>query len=261
MLTKFFRALLFILLTTGVLQAQTVTFNVTTVTYNGKYAPKNCFAIWVTNASGTYIKTINRQSKNYTSYLTNWYSNSSNKSTDGVTGASLNSHNYAYTSQGGSISRIPFSWNCQDYNGNTVADGTYYINVEFTEHNGTGKTAKYTFVKGTTNQSISYSNVSSYFTNATLSYTAPATALENTTTESASVLYQKEDKTLQIQYDEANHSQVQLTIYNLSSVTCKQQALTSGTTSLNLSKLPNGLYMVKLTDTKNCFKIQKILKQ
>jgi hypothetical protein len=259
--TRFFHAFLLLLLTTGVLQAQTVIFNVTTVTYSGNYAPKNCFVIWVTNASGTYVKTINRQSKNYTSYLTNWYSNSSNKTTDGVTGATLNSHNYAYTTQGGSISRIPFSWNCQDYNGNTVADGTYYINVEFTEHNGTGKTAKYTFVKGSTDQSISYSNVSSYFTNATLSYTAPATALKNTTTESIHIFYQKEDKTLQIQYDETSHSQVQLALYNLAGVSCKRQILTSGESTLDLSKLLNGLYIVKLTDTNGCLKIQKILKQ
>jgi len=66
---------------------------------------------------------------------------------------------------------------------------------------------------------------------------------------------------LQVKYDAAVHNQVKIILYNMAGVTCKQKSLTSNESSLYLGELSNGLYMVKLTDTNGCFKIQKILKQ
>jgi len=59
-----------------------------------------------------------------------------------ITSASLNSHQ---------LHNI--TWNGKDYQGNSLPDGDYKVNVEFTEHNASannmGKYKQLTFTKGT----------------------------------------------------------------------------------------------------------------
>jgi len=243
------------------LDAQSLSFNVTTKTYNGQYAPKHCFALWITDASGNYVKTINRQSKNYTRYLTNWVSGSGSKTTDGMTGASLTSHNYAYTSSSKTTQRIPFTWDFLDYNGTLVDDGTYYINIEFTESNATGKTVKYAFTKGISSYSGSLTPVSSssYFSNATIAYTAPATSLEKTETSGFKAICTRSDRTLHLSYDPALHYAVRLQLFNLKGQSVYQTMLDSPDYQICLSMLTNGIYFVKFIDEEGLCAIEKIV--
>jgi len=246
------------------MQAQSVTFNLTTVTYNGTYAPRHCFALWITDASGKYVKTINRQSKNYTTLLTNWDSNSGYKTTDGITGASLTTHNAPLNATGG-VSRIPFSWNCKDYNGNLVTDGTYYVNVEFVESNAASKYIKYAFTKGSSNLNISYPNVTTlpgkYFQNAALSYTAPAaTGLNDTESNTKyNVSYSNTSKILQISYNTQYHQTVSMDIYNQVGSHIYQKKLSEENTSIGLSKLADGIYFIKLTDKTGKSQTNKVI--
>jgi hypothetical protein len=248
----------------AVASGQKVTFQVTTVSYGGTYAPKHCFAMWVTNASGTYVQTINRQSYTYTKYLTNWVSKtgwtSSGKAhaTDGITGASLNSHNYAYTSTAKTTSRIPFIWDCKDYNGNVVADGTYYINIEFTEKNTTGVTAKYTFVKGSTNQTVSYTNVSSYYTNATLTYEAPVSALVSAESTKTNDIIVAGDLLL-VRCNITAYPATKMEIFSMTGKLLRRQSLTSSSTNYSLTSLPSGTYLVTLSNSGKRFCTKKII--
>lgn len=111
----------------------------TTSTYNGTFSPSHVLAVWVESSSGTFVKTLALYGRIRTGYLSNWYgATSSGNTVDATTGATLHSH--------GAFS---FSWNGKDINENVVGDGTYRVCVEFTEHDGTGKIAKFAFTKGT----------------------------------------------------------------------------------------------------------------
>lgn len=141
-----------------------LTVNATTSSYKGQYAPSNVVAIWVESGTGTFVKTLLVKGSQRRGYLTNWTKSSGSNSTDAVTGATVHSHS-AYT----------VSWNGKNASGTTVGDGTYNVCVEFTESNGTGKYATFSFTKGVAadNQSpAAKSNVS----NVTLAWT-PTTKL------------------------------------------------------------------------------------
>lgn len=231
--------------------AQSMTFTVTTKTYNGKYSPQHCFALWITDSNGKYVKTINRQSKNYTRYLTNWSNNSGSKTTDGITGATLTSHNYEYTSSGKTTKRIPFNWDFKNYLGNTVADGTYYINIEFTENDATGKYVKYAFTKGSTSYSNSLNpeTSSAYFSNATITYTALASAINNAETDNTDIFYSKSDRTLHVYFDQTKHTSVNLKLYNLNGKMIYSTDLRSSGTNIQMPEV-SGIYIIKITDKK-----------
>ncbi|HEY5499934.1 MAG TPA: DUF2271 domain-containing protein [Bacteroidales bacterium] len=243
-------------------QAQSVTFRVTTVTYGGGEAPKHVFALWITDTNGKYVKTINRQSKNYTSSLTSWSSNSGSKTTDGITGASLTTHNAPLNKIGG-VSRIPFLWDCKDYNGTLVADGNYYVNVEFSEK-GTSKYIKYAFTKGSTSDNLSFPNVTTnpgkYFQNATLVYTALASSISQTESAKTYDLYfSNSSKELKLYFDAQYHESVEVSIYNLSGKVLYKKSNIDSDFSVGLSKLPTGVYFVKLTDKSGKNQTNKIL--
>lgn len=121
------------------------TFNasVSTSSYNGQYAPHNVVAIWIESNSGTFVKSLVIKAAQRKSYLTNWLKSSGGSTTDATTGATVNNHNSTYN----------VSWNGKNSAGTTVGDGTYKLCVEFTENNGTGKFATFTFAKGTVTDS------------------------------------------------------------------------------------------------------------
>jgi hypothetical protein len=245
-----------ILLITTSTYSQSVTFNVKTVTYNGKYAPANCFALWITNASGVYVKTINRQSATYTQYLTYWKASSGTKLTDGMTGATIESHNEPYN---GTVSRIPFVWNCTDYNETLVANGNYYVNVEFTEINGTGKYIRYLFTKGDSNQDLTFANAT-YFTNATLSYKVPASAISEEKIDFAyKLLYNKAQKTLQIKNSEQILPNTNIMIYSSKGIRVFNNQIPESGTNLGLSNYSVGVYIVKIIEKNKTVQTQKIL--
>ncbi len=254
--------LLFVLSATTYISAQSLTFNVTTVTYDGRYSPSHIFALWITKADGTYVKTINRQSYSYTYYLTRWKTDSKANMTDGQTGASLDEHNYAYSS--GTTSRIPFKWDCKDYKGAAVPDGDYYINVEFTEEDATGKFIQYAFTKGGSGKTINFPNVTTspgvYFRNASLTYTAPASAISLIPDNQAyDLFYNPTAKSLQINFDNQLRKQVRLLMFDATGKLLQARNIGAAPQTLSLNKLNAGIYIVKLTDADNVSVSRKIL--
>lgn len=140
--------------------AGTLDVSTTTSTYNGKYSPRHVLAIWVESSSGTFVKTLMVYAAARKQYLTNWLkSTSSGNSTDAITGATLSSHGTRTC-----------TWDGTDSSGNTVGDGTYNVCMEFTENDGTGKYASFSFTKGTSTASESPS-ASNYFSAISLNWT------------------------------------------------------------------------------------------
>ena len=135
-------------------------FQVTTVTDGGTYAPRNVFAIWVTDAQTNFVKTLLVRAVTQKRWLIKWNLDSGGNSVDGITGATRPTHGATNV-----------SWNCRDTSGVVVPDGLYRVFVEFTERNGQGPyTTAVSFVKGTSAINLSPANLPR-FTGMNLTFT------------------------------------------------------------------------------------------
>jgi hypothetical protein len=250
-------------LTTGIATAQTMSFTVSTKNPSGSTGNANVFVLWITTSTGAYVKTINRQSKNYTSDLSAWCTNSGTKTTDGQTGATISSHNYPYSS--GTTKRIPFTWDFKNYLGTVVANGTYYINIEFKEESTSRQYVKYQFTKGTTSytQTLTGTMVTgtaSCFTSPSLVYTAPTVALTPTEATDFEYIYSKSERSLQLEYDAASHNSIKLQLVNLKGQTVYTVRLKgSGKESVQLPDCCKGIYLLRLTDKEGWSQTKKLL--
>jgi hypothetical protein len=130
----------------------TATFNVQLSQDGGNYAPKHVVAVWVTTASGTFIKTLRRDGNGWngegTSHLTQWQNAKAGSTViDGYTGSTITTYN-------------PFTvtWNGTNASGGLAADGDYKFWVEFTEANAQGPytAGGITWTKGATVYSNTY---------------------------------------------------------------------------------------------------------
>ncbi len=139
---------------------------VRTTTHNGAYAPRHCFALWITNDSDTFVKTLERKALSYMQHLVKFNQMTGGNSVGAVTGASLNYH-----------TTHNLTWDGNDYNGNEVPDGTYRIYIEFTESNSLfgnvpdGPWTMLEFEKGTESYEIN-SDIDTYFHDLSVDYTA-----------------------------------------------------------------------------------------
>lgn len=156
--------------------AGTLSISVTTVTSNGPYRPKNILAIWVENAStNTFVKTqlFRSSATNYRKYLTKFKAatNSTYNIVDAQSGAT-------YTSHGTRTA----SWNGKDISGNVVPDGNYNVCIEFTESNGTGPYAYFTFNKSNQAVTLTPANTTN-FQNISIIWTPMTSSLNNISTD------------------------------------------------------------------------------
>ena len=251
-LKKVLVGLLFASLSTGFAIAQSLSMSVTTKTYYGSYTPKHVLACWVTNSAGIYIYNIRMYGYSYYSYLTNWTSlNSSTKTTDGTTSATLTSH-----------SPLTFTWNCKNTSSVIVPDGTYYLNLEFTEQSVTKQYVKYPFTKGTTTYTTVPTPVTAnaYYTVPSITYTAPTSALTAAQTTTFDVLYSRTDRNLQLVYDATNHIDPELQLVNLKGQTLYKTHLKgSGNETIQMPDCAPGMYMIRLTDKEGWSQTRKLL--
>ena len=116
----------------------------TTISYGGRYGPRNVGAVWVTNEAGTFIKTLEEWGTRRYSNLVAWRKSSGGNTVDAVTGATRSSAS-AHSS----------TWNCSNVDEAAVPAGNYFVNVEFVENNvsasgvGAGPLWKEAFAVGT----------------------------------------------------------------------------------------------------------------
>jgi hypothetical protein len=113
---------------TGPAAACQLSFQVTTVTFGGDYAPRNVGAIWIADGAGKFVKSLVVWGRRRLSHLTRWESASGGNTVDAVTSASASSHSTRMA-----------TWNCNGLDGKPVPGGSYVVNVEFTEQNAFGR--------------------------------------------------------------------------------------------------------------------------
>lgn len=99
----------------------------TTVSFNGEYAPENVGAVWVLDAAGSFVKTLEIWGTKRIKYVTRWKAASGGSTVDAVTGATRSSHG-----------PHKIEWDLTGVDGALVPDGKYQVLIEFTEKNGAG---------------------------------------------------------------------------------------------------------------------------
>lgn len=122
-----------------------------TSTAGGNYSPRNIVAIWVTDNSGKFVKTLTFYAAQRKTDLTNWVAASGFNTTDAVTGATRTS-----------FGTITAKWNGTNTSGTVVADGTYNVCMELTDKGGTGNYSQFAFTKGASELNFTPANVSSF---------------------------------------------------------------------------------------------------
>jgi len=146
----------------GVSTTCSLSVAVTTTAAGGQYAPRNVGAIWVANSTGTFVKSLEVWGNQRLSHVTAW--NAATKAAgvaankvDAITSATLSAHRTHNV-----------TWNCQNYNRQPVADGTYRVYFELTDSNQSGPNHFETFAKGAApvtvqGSSNSFNNISLVF--------------------------------------------------------------------------------------------------
>jgi hypothetical protein len=113
---------------TGAAQSlSSLAFHVTTKSQNGRYAPDNIGAIWIANAAGQFVKTLEVWALVRARYLTKWNGEALSNRVDAISGATLPNHK-----------THDVSWNLRDASGNPAPPGAYRVVVEVTDQNSTG---------------------------------------------------------------------------------------------------------------------------
>jgi hypothetical protein len=137
--------------------------SVTTTAPGGNYKPRNVGAIWVADASGAFVKSLDVWGNRRLSHVTAW--NAATKAAgvpgnkvDAVTSATLTAHRAHNV-----------TWNCEDYNGQVAPDGSYRVYFEVTDSNGSGPNHFETFTKGPTAATVQGSATN--FTGIVLTFT------------------------------------------------------------------------------------------
>lgn len=112
-------------------------FSVRTVSGSGRYRPRNVGAIWIADAEGNWIKTLERWGTRRAKWLTEFNAASGGDVVDAVTGPTLSSHR---------VHEV--RWDLTDRSGCEVDDGSYQVRIELTDWSGTGPTTSVAFDKG-----------------------------------------------------------------------------------------------------------------
>jgi len=176
-------------------------FTVKTVTYGGLYAPSHVMAIWITNSSNAFVRSLKVMATTQKNKLYTWNSQSSGNVTNAITGATLSNHQ-THT----------VAWNGKNSSGTLVADGTYKVWVEFNETNNTGNPLTTVWFNKGTNQHLTPSNTT-YFQNMDLQVFT-ASAIGELGSEQASVVISPNPVTdyasIEINLDQASDVNIQI---------------------------------------------------
>jgi Predicted periplasmic protein (DUF2271). len=240
---------LFLSLTSPTGYAQTVTFKVSPVSYYSGWGGATLFAAWITDINGNNLKTLDCRAKTYIVYLSNWRASFNGGAADATTGATYSS-----------IPTYSVIWNGAARDGVTVPNGNYYFNVEYSQQ-GTSKYSKYLFTKSANSQTFTFPN-STYFTNISIEVKSPASAIAETTVEMPFNCYAiPGEKKLMIDYDPAEHSRVNVAIYDTKGLMCPATGMNVGYGNLefNLNHLLKGIYIVRISDEKHYSESHKII--
>lgn len=98
------------------------TFSVTTVSYNGRFEPRNVGAIWITDEGNAFVKTLATWGGPRLAAAIEWETVSGGNRVDAITSATR-----------ANAGPTTAEWNCTDTTEHPVPLGNYFVCVEFEE--------------------------------------------------------------------------------------------------------------------------------
>ena len=221
--------------------------SVTTSSTGGNYAPKNILAIWIEDASGNFIKTLLANADKRITHLNTWEAATTKKGgtynrVDAITGATLSTHGTRTC-----------TWNGTDYTKNLVADGIYYVCMELTDKNATGKFSKFSFTKGE-NSTVTPANVAS-FSSLIIKWVASGTTAvqETAVTNDIQIFPNPTKNVFHVRGD--NISDIE--ILNLAGALVFKN---NSTTRIDMTNFKNGIYLVRIKQG-NATVVKKLVKE
>lgn len=137
-------------------QGCTLSVSVTTSSAGGKYAPRNIGAIWISDGSGRFVKSLYVWAGQRAKYLRKWNEVTSAASlpasrVDAISSATLGSHGVRSA-----------TWKCTDTTGKLVVDGSYQVCFELTDFDGQGPSDCVAFTKGSAPFSVTPADTASF---------------------------------------------------------------------------------------------------
>ncbi len=132
-------------------KTESVSFKIRTTTPGGNFSPKNIGAIWVEDASGTFVKTLQLWADKRKQYLYTWNNISNGNNVDALTSATLSSHQTHNV-----------TWNVKNHEGNDVSDGQYVLKIEMTDKHSQGPLASFNFPIGEGSNTALYPDETNY---------------------------------------------------------------------------------------------------
>ena len=223
----------------------TMTFTFTQTAASSQ-ATKNVLAVWIEDANGNFVKTRMRFWGNSTNdHLPDWVSKSAKNTTDAITGATLKS-----TTSPTAFGVKTVSWDGTNISGAIVPDGTYKIFVESAwcnpePANNTHKfISSFTFVKGPSASTVNPSDVN--LSAITISW-APSTAgLEEFLLSNDLQIFPNPSTGIIVLNPSKSFEAKSVIISNSLGMQVMElnNQYIDANTKLDLSKLPNGIYLI-----------------
>lgn len=112
------------------------------------YNPRNCFAIWIQDEKGDFIKTLYVNAMARRTHLNAFEAVTTKagvafNNVDAISGATANTHGTRTC-----------SWDGTNFKGEKVPDGKYFVFMELTDVDASGKVASFPFNKGNQKNAI-----------------------------------------------------------------------------------------------------------
>jgi hypothetical protein len=235
-------------------QAQTsgtLTFTINPVSHSGSYGAKHVVAVWIENASGTFIKTKLKYSasKNY-DHLGTWTSKSSQNTIDATSGATLTSYN-----------PLSFSWDGTNVSNTIVADGDYkiWIEIAWDKSLTSGKTVtSFSFTKGKNAFHGTPANTS-LFTDVVIDWKPLTTGIKSTNLSKEIRMFPNPTRGLVYVEMKSIETDCRVQVLNISGAILFEDHVSKGNSankSIDLSKYSDGVYLVNILFPNNADELQ-----
>jgi hypothetical protein len=250
-----------LLLATNSVNAQTpgnLSFTFTTTAHSGYQGTRNVMAVWIQDNSGAFVKTKLRYAGGNTAdHLPTWAVNSGGSSSNCLSGScNIVSATTGSTLAGATTKTI--TWDGTNTSGTLLPDGVYKVTIQQTwDHGSAGTvTRSFTFNKGAVDENQT-PTADGNFTSMSLNWNASAAGIEENQNELAGVNVYPNPSTngiFNVDYLKANN----IKVINLQGVVISNDDLDveSGTKSVNLSEMSNGVYFIQVTDGVKSSKIK-----
>jgi uncharacterized protein YjdB len=130
------------------------------------YTPRYIFAVWITDNSNTFVKSLLVMANTRKSHLNAWNAASAGNTVDATTGATYDSAG----SPGTWLRAHTVTWNAKNVSNTVVTDGVYKVWMEQTSANSAGPNYSISFNKSNSSVHLTPAN-QTFFTNMDLTWT------------------------------------------------------------------------------------------